>query len=126
MPKQEKDTSTNKESRELDMERDHTNTIKVFYCYAHEDQLFRNELDKHLTPLKRSGKIVTCCDRNILPGSEWENRISLELNTADLILLLVSPDFICSDYCYGNEMRRAYERHGLFLSFYAPSSGNAQ
>lgn len=93
------------------MEIEPKESIKIFYCYAREDQILRDELEKHLTPLKRSGKIVTWCDREILPGTEWESKISQELNTADLILLLVSPDFICSDYCYGNEMKRAYERY---------------
>jgi hypothetical protein len=93
------------------MEKERREAIRVFYSYAHQDQIFREELEKHLTPLKRSGKIVTWCDRDLLPGVEWESEISLELNTADLILLLVSPDFICSDYCYGNEMKRAHERY---------------
>ncbi len=94
--------------------------VKIFYCYAREDQILRDELEKHLTPLKRSGKIVTWCDREILPGTEWERKISHELNTADLILLLVSPDFICSDYCYGNEMERACERYNAKEAWVIP------
>ncbi|GHO98780.1 hypothetical protein KSF_088280 [Reticulibacter mediterranei] len=61
--------------------------------------------------MKRIGKIVTWCDRAILPGTEWERKISEEIDTADIIILLISPDFMASDYCYGKEMKRAYERH---------------
>jgi len=60
---------------------------------------------------KRSGIINVWHDRTITAGSEWEREIDVHLNTADIILLLVSPDFMDSDYCYGIEMKRAMERH---------------
>lgn len=50
-------------------------------------------------------------DREILPGENWEQAIDHHLATADVILLLISPDFLASDYCYGVEMQRALERH---------------
>lgn len=86
------------------------NPIKIFYCYAHEDRALRDELEKHLGALKRSGRITTWYDREIAPGDEWENKIHERLNTADMVLLLVSPDFIDSDYCWGIEMQRALAR----------------
>jgi tetratricopeptide (TPR) repeat protein len=52
-------------------------------------------------------------DRDISAGTDWEQRIQSHLNEAQIILLLVSPDFMVSDYCYGIEMRRALERHDL-------------
>src|SRR5438874_295420 len=85
--------------------------IKLFYCYAHEDKTLRNELEIHLSWLKRRYQLTNWHDREILPGEEWEQAIDKNLNTAHLILLLVSPDFMASDYCYGKEMQRALERY---------------
>ncbi len=88
-----------------------TKAITIFYCYAREDKTLRDELDKHLTPLRRSGLITSWYDREVNPGQEWEKEIDAHLNTAHIVLLLVSPDFVDSDYCYGKEMIRALERH---------------
>jgi tetratricopeptide (TPR) repeat protein len=85
--------------------------IKLFYCYAREDKLLRDELEKHLSWLKRRYQLTNWHDREILPGEEWEQAIDTHLNTAHLIFLLISPDFMASDYCYGKEMRRALARH---------------
>jgi hypothetical protein len=84
--------------------------IKLFYCYAHEDKSFLDELEKHLSNLKRQYHITTWQDQVILPGENWEQEIHSQLQTADLILLLVSPDFMASDYCYSKEMTIALER----------------
>ncbi len=85
--------------------------IRLFYCYAHEDKSLRDELEKHLSWLRRRYQLTNWHDREILPGEEWEQTIDTHLNTANLILLLISPDFMASDYCYGKEMQRALERH---------------
>ncbi len=85
--------------------------IKIFYCYAHEDRDLRDRIDKHLGVLKRSGQVVVWYDREIQAGMEWEREIERRLNTAHIILLLVSADFVHSDYCYGKEMQRALEMH---------------
>lgn len=85
--------------------------VKIFFCYAHEDETLLNKLKSHLSPLKRNGLIDEWYDRDISAGSEWQQEIEEHLNTAQIILLLVSPDFINSDYCYGIEMKRAIERH---------------
>lgn len=85
--------------------------LKLFYCYAREDKVYRDELDRHLSSLKRSQQIASWSDREISPGTEWESAIDRELNTAHIILLLVSAHFMDSEYCYGKEMKRALERH---------------
>jgi TIR domain len=85
--------------------------FKVFYCYAHEDHALRDELDKHLAGLRRSGLITVWHDGEISPGTPWKQAIEGHLESADIILLLVSADFIHSDYCYSKEMNRALERH---------------
>ena len=85
--------------------------IKVFLSYAHKDEPFQNELNEHLGALKREGIIETWSDRQISLGDNWNDEISQQLETADLILLLVSSAFVDSIYCYEKEMRRAIERH---------------
>jgi hypothetical protein len=85
--------------------------LKVVYCYAHEDKLLRGQLENHLEALKRSGQIAPWHDREILPGADWAQEISTNLNTAHIILLLISPYFMSSNYCYGIEMQQALERH---------------
>jgi tetratricopeptide (TPR) repeat protein len=85
--------------------------IHLFYCYAREDKLLRDELEKHLSWLKRRYQLQNWHDREILPGEEWEQAIDEHLNSAHIILLLISPDFMASDYCLGREMQRALERH---------------
>jgi hypothetical protein len=85
--------------------------IKLFFSYAHEDEDLRDELAKHLRILERQGIISAWYDRDITAGMEWADAIDDNLNTADIILLLVSPDFMASDYCYDREMKRAMERH---------------
>ena len=86
-------------------------TVNVFYCYAQEDQGLRDELEKHLALMKRKDQITGWYDRNISAGKQWEEEIYSHLNTANIILLLISPDFMHSDYCYGVEMQRALQRH---------------
>jgi WD40 repeat protein len=85
--------------------------INILFCYAREDESFLNRLKAHLKPLQRQGRVEVWHDRDISAGAEWEHEINHHLNTAQIILLLISPDFMDSDYCYGVEMKRALERH---------------
>lgn len=83
----------------------------VFFSYTHRDESMRNELEVHLTMLKRQGLIEAWHDRRIVAGNDFDRSISAHLESADIILLLVSPHFLASDYCYDREMTRAMERH---------------
>ncbi len=85
--------------------------VTVFFSYSHEDEALRDELAKHLEILKWNGDISTWHDRQILPGDEWDREIKINLNAAQIILLLVSKDFIASKHCHDVEMTRAIERH---------------
>lgn len=86
--------------------------ISVFISYSHADEALKSELLKHLDPLRRIGWVKAWHDRKINPGGDWAKEISDNLQSADLILLLVSVDFINSTYCYDIEMEAAMERHG--------------
>lgn len=85
--------------------------IEVFFSYSHQDENLMQELVKHLSLLKRQGVIRNWHDRQILPGTEWQGQLDSHLETAQIILLLISSDFLASDYCYDIEMNRALERH---------------
>ncbi len=85
----------------------------IFISYAHEDELLRQRLEAHLSLLRRQGLIADWHDRQIMPGAEWAQEIDEHLETASIILLLISPDFLASDYCYDKEMQRALERQKL-------------
>jgi hypothetical protein len=85
--------------------------IEVFYSYSHCDEPLRMELDKHLSLLRRQGVIAGWHDRRITAGTEWEGAIDTHLQRAQIILLLVSADFLASDYCYDVELQRAMARH---------------
>jgi hypothetical protein len=93
---------------------------KVFISYSHKDEFYREELEKHLISLKRNGLVETWTDRKILPGEEWENQIHSELENADIILLLVSSDFLASNYCYEVEGQKALAQHEAGLSIVVP------
>ncbi len=85
--------------------------IKVFFSYSHKDKDLRDELDKHLSVLKRQKLISNWDDGMIVPGDEWEPQIEYQMDSADLILLLISPDFLDSDYCSVIEQGHALEKH---------------
>jgi len=85
--------------------------VRLFLSYSHKDESLRNELETHLKLMQRQRLIEAWHDRLIEAGDEWKNKIDEKLEHAEIILLLVSADFIASDYCYEKEMKRALERH---------------
>ncbi len=84
--------------------------IEVFISYSHRDEPLRRALEDHLSLLRRQSWISTWHDRRSA-GTEWVDQIDAHLESARMILLLVSPNFMASEYCYGVELRRALERH---------------
>jgi hypothetical protein len=85
-------------------------SIKLFFSYSHKDEILRNELVNHLRILTRQGVISSWDDRKVLPGDEWDHQIHAQLRAADIVLLLISVDFIASDYCNDVEVRIALQR----------------
>lgn len=86
---------------------------KIFYCYSHKDEELRDRLEVHLKMLERQNLIRNWHDRKIILGKDWSHEISKKLNDSDIILLLLSPDFLASDYCYEVEMKLAMELHAF-------------
>lgn len=87
------------------------NTVKVFYSYSHADEGLRDKLEKHLKLLQRQKVIDTWHDRKINAGKEWKQAIDDNLEAADIILLLISVDFLASDYCFDIEVQRAMHKY---------------
>ena len=85
--------------------------VSVFTSYAHKDEDLREELDVHLAMIKRQPAVEVWNDREIIAGEEWDDSIKKELESADIILLLVSPRFLASRYIYDVEIKTALERH---------------
>jgi hypothetical protein len=85
--------------------------ISLFYSYSHKDEALRKKLETHLSPLQAEGVISGWHDRRIAAGTEWSGAIREQLDDAGVVLLLVSPDFIASRYCWDVEIKRAMERH---------------
>ena len=86
-------------------------SVTLFISYAHRDEELKAQLDKHLTPLKLQKVIDKWSDRQIAGGQDWAHQIDSNLKSADIILLLVSPDFVSSEYCAGIELREAMKRY---------------
>jgi len=84
---------------------------KLFFSYSHKDEELRNELETHLALLKRQGVISSWHDRRITAGGDFGQVISSEMESSEIVLLLVSAHFLASDYCFENEMKRALEKH---------------
>lgn len=85
--------------------------IEVFISYSHKDEDLKDELYIHLANLTRQGKIKPWQDRAIEAGTEWDAAIKARLESAGIVLLLITPRFIASEYCFDKEMQRAMERH---------------
>lgn len=85
--------------------------LKLFIAYSHRDQELRQEIENHLSMLKREAIIETWYDRQIEAGEEIDARIDAALESANVVLLLVSSNFLASDYCFEVEMQRAMAKH---------------
>jgi hypothetical protein len=83
----------------------------VFFSYSHADEGLRDQLEKQLFILQRQGVITMWHDRRIGAGQDFAHEIDNHVETDDIVLLLVSADFLASDYCYDKEMVRAMQRH---------------
>ncbi|MFG6107047.1 TIR domain-containing protein [Leptothoe sp. EHU-05/26/07-4] len=85
--------------------------LGVFISYSHKDEGLKEELEIHLSALTRQKKIKPWQDRAIEAGTEWDDAIKSELEVAQIILLLVTPRFMASNYIHDIELAQAMERH---------------
>lgn len=85
--------------------------LRLFYSYSHRDERLLDKFRAHLSGLRREGVLQEWHDRRISAGSEWHDEINEQLEAAHIVLLLVSADFLASDYIQDRELRRALEKH---------------
>lgn len=85
--------------------------LQLFISYSHADEPFLSDLEKHLSTLKRENLLATWYDKKIVPGSNWEGEIDGALENSDIIVFLVSPDFVASEFCIEKEVAAALEKH---------------
>lgn len=90
-----------------------TQSIEVFYSYADtsRDKMMLEELLKHLSTLRRQGYITDWYAGKVSPGEKPSEEVINHLDSARIILLLISPDYVSSDELAGIHVRRAMERH---------------
>ena len=93
---------------------------KIFIAYSRKDKEILNNLKLHLSVLERTNKFRIWYDGLIEAGKDWDNSIKRELNTSDIILLLISKNFLSSDYCYEEEMKKAISLHKKGISRLIP------
>jgi len=94
--------------------------IDVFCSYSHADEALWGELEKHLEVLRHTGTIQIWSDRRIDAGDEWSGVIDSHLESAQIILLLISADFLASKFCMEVEVKRAMERHNRGEAYLTP------
>jgi hypothetical protein len=85
-------------------------SVEIFCSYSRKDESLREEFEAHVSLMRRKGLIQVWHDQQIPAGNDWVVPIDEHLNTADIIALFVSSDFLASDYCYKTELARAMER----------------
>ncbi len=85
--------------------------VKIFISYTQADESYKNELATQLKLLKMQGLVEAWSDQEILPGQEWDAEIKEHLNEAEVILFLVSTEFLVSDYVNDVEIKKALERY---------------
>ena len=95
-------------------------TKKIFISYCHQDESFKNDLEKHLSSLKRQNLIDIWHDRCISAGEEWKSEIDINLHDSDIILFLISADFLASSYCMDIEAKQAMDQHKKGTSLLIP------
>jgi internalin A len=92
--------------------------LRVFFSYSHKDEEYRDQLDIHFAMLRNRGLVETWHDRKIIPGEEWDDTIKQQLQEADLVLLMISADFLNSNYIMNEELKILRERHQRGENFY--------
>ncbi|MEO6039259.1 MAG: COR domain-containing protein, partial [Saprospiraceae bacterium] len=85
--------------------------VKIFISYSHQDEDLKKEFQTRLAKMKRDGKITYWQDRELLPGAAFSKEIAEKLAEAQIVCLLISPDFMASEYCFSIEMEQALRKY---------------
>ena len=86
-----------------------TPSIEIYTVYTQNDERFFLKIKEQLDILRRQGWPISCHENEITHNTEWQERDNLE--TAHLILLLISTTFLNSDFCYSEQVCQAVKRH---------------
>lgn len=86
-------------------------SLKIFISYSHEDINYKKELLKHLKTLELTHNVEVWHDGKILPGGNIDSEVLIQLGKSDIVLLLVSPNFLASAYCINVELSKAITKH---------------
>jgi hypothetical protein len=105
---------------ELTRRRSADTPVRVFYSYSQRDSTALEQLNKRLLELKDEKPIEIFWDRNLPGGVEWYPKTMAELKEADVVLLLVSPEFLTSRYCQQIELPAALNLHDCGLAVVIP------
>ena len=97
-----------------------TQPVEILFSYTRADEELRQRLESHLAALKRKKRIICWHNRYIRAGLNWKSQINAHLETADIIVFLISPDFLDSDYCNDVEVKYALERSAQGLTCIVP------
>lgn len=100
--------------------RQHPFPLEVFISYSHKDESVREEFEAHLAPLTRDGMISVWHDRHIPPGDHWRKKIDDRLLSSKIVILMISKDYLASDFCHDVELRIAMEQHHAGISWVVP------
>jgi hypothetical protein len=88
-----------------------TKAIRIFVSYSHVDEVYKDKLKVNLAQMERKGLISLWTDREILPSEEWDSEIKAALEGSDIVIFLISPDFMASNYINDIEIKKALRRH---------------
>lgn len=88
-----------------------TEPLKLFLLYAMEDEPLRKELETHLKVIERTGLVDLWHEGKMLAGDNMDETIAKNLETAHIIIPLITANFIASDKLYQNYLQKAMERH---------------
>lgn len=94
--------------------------VRMFIAYSRADSSYLEQLRIHLSPLVKKGEMQIWSDQDLVAGSSWDDEINHHLQNSDIILILVSPDALDSDYLWTKEISAALERHNKGESVVIP------
>ncbi len=86
-------------------------SVKLFVSYAEKDRQFSEDFNTHLAVLRRAGQLDNWTNNHIMPGANWDDEIKQQLQESDIVVLLVSADFIASDYINDVIVHNSIEQH---------------